>query len=94
MEQDINKLIAERAYYYYVERGCVDGYDQEDWIRAEREIKAELAKKQKNSNAKSETSKSDDQSTDKKRGRPAVAKSSATSLKEKIVDIPKKKKSK
>jgi Protein of unknown function (DUF2934) len=32
--------IAERAYAIYVERGCGDGFDREDWLRAERELKA------------------------------------------------------
>jgi hypothetical protein len=30
--------IAERAYARYVERGCVDGHDLEDWFVAEREL--------------------------------------------------------
>jgi DUF2934 family protein len=32
--------IAERAHEIYVERGCVDGLDREDWFRAERELEA------------------------------------------------------
>jgi Protein of unknown function (DUF2934) len=32
--------IAERAYETYVDRGCADGFDREDWLRAERELKA------------------------------------------------------
>ncbi len=32
--------IAERAYQLYVERGRVDGFDREDWLRAEHELKA------------------------------------------------------
>ena len=31
--------IARRAYRIYVDRGCVDGFDREDWVRAERELK-------------------------------------------------------
>ncbi len=31
--------IAERAYQLYLERGRVDGFDREDWLRAERELK-------------------------------------------------------
>jgi hypothetical protein len=31
--------IAERAYGFYLDRGCVDGFDREDWLRAERELK-------------------------------------------------------
>ena len=32
--------IAERAYAIYIERGCADGLDREDWLRAELELKA------------------------------------------------------
>ena len=32
--------IAERAYEIYVDRGYADGFDREDWLRAERELKA------------------------------------------------------
>jgi len=31
--------IAERAYEFYLERGRADGFDREDWLRAERELK-------------------------------------------------------
>ncbi len=30
--------VAERAYAIYLERGRVDGFDREDWLRAEREL--------------------------------------------------------
>lgn len=30
--------IAERAYAMYLERGCADGFDREDWLRAEHEL--------------------------------------------------------
>ena len=30
--------IAERAYFFYLERGGVDGHDVEDWLRAEQEL--------------------------------------------------------
>lgn len=30
--------IAARAYELYVERGCTDGHDLEDWFEAEREL--------------------------------------------------------
>jgi hypothetical protein len=30
--------ISERAYFYFVERGYQDGFDAEDWLRAEREL--------------------------------------------------------
>lgn len=32
--------IAERAYQMYVERGRADGFDRDDWLRAERELNA------------------------------------------------------
>jgi DUF2934 family protein len=31
--------IAKRAYGFYLERGCAPGYDREDWLRAEHELK-------------------------------------------------------
>jgi len=31
--------IAERAYEIYADRGYADGFDREDWLRAERELK-------------------------------------------------------
>jgi DUF2934 family protein len=33
------KDIAQRAYEIYVARGYVNGFDREDWLRAERELK-------------------------------------------------------
>jgi hypothetical protein len=33
--------IARRAYELYLERGCADGEDLNDWLRAERELHAE-----------------------------------------------------
>ena len=32
--------IAERAYGLYRAGGCRDGFDRDDWLRAERELKA------------------------------------------------------
>ena len=32
--------IARRAYELYLARGCQHGHDLEDWVRAERELKA------------------------------------------------------
>jgi hypothetical protein len=32
--------IAARAYEMYLERGASDGFDREDWLRAEQELKA------------------------------------------------------
>jgi hypothetical protein len=37
-----DKVIAVRAHEIYVERGCADGFDREDWLRAERELKSPL----------------------------------------------------
>ncbi|HZP49455.1 MAG TPA: DUF2934 domain-containing protein [Vicinamibacterales bacterium] len=31
--------IAERAYQLYIQRGRVHGFDREDWLRAEHELK-------------------------------------------------------
>lgn len=31
--------IQERAYYRYVDRGRIDGFDREDWCRAEIELR-------------------------------------------------------
>ena len=33
------KDIAKRAHEIYVDRGYVDGFDREDWLRAKRELK-------------------------------------------------------
>lgn len=33
------KDIAQRAYEIYLARGHVNGFDREDWLRAERELK-------------------------------------------------------
>ena len=30
--------IQHRAYEIYLERGCVHGWDQDDWLQAEREL--------------------------------------------------------
>jgi hypothetical protein len=35
--------IALRAFAYYCERGCQDGSDMEDWLRAERELRGSHA---------------------------------------------------
>jgi hypothetical protein len=32
--------IAARAYEMYLERGASDGFDRDDWLRAEQELKA------------------------------------------------------
>jgi Protein of unknown function (DUF2934) len=33
------KQIAARAYELYLQRGCEDGHDVEDWLNAEKELK-------------------------------------------------------
>jgi hypothetical protein len=33
------KDIADRAHAIYVDRGYANGFDREDWLRAERELK-------------------------------------------------------
>jgi hypothetical protein len=38
--------VRERAYAFYLARGCSDGYDVEDWLRAEAEVAAALASDQ------------------------------------------------
>lgn len=36
------ELISERAYWLFEERGCVHGYDLEDWYTAEKQLTDEL----------------------------------------------------
>ena len=36
--QDIQVMVASRAYELYVQRGCLDGYHLHDWVEAERQI--------------------------------------------------------
>jgi hypothetical protein len=35
--------IARRAYDLYVARGCENGYDVDDWLRAERELRGTMS---------------------------------------------------
>jgi len=37
---DLHEQIAKRAYELYLERGCRQGCDVEDWVDAERELLA------------------------------------------------------
>ena len=37
---DLDAKIRERAYQLYLERGSIPGHENEDWLRAEREIRA------------------------------------------------------
>ena len=39
----LREKIELRAYFKYCERGCVDGLDVNDWLAAEREVRAERA---------------------------------------------------
>jgi hypothetical protein len=37
-----NEVIAEKAYRNFVHRGCVHGFDKDDWLRAEKELLDEV----------------------------------------------------
>jgi hypothetical protein len=37
-EVDFQDTIRRHAYHLFEQRGCIHGYDFEDWLRAEREI--------------------------------------------------------
>ena len=41
-DRELQALISRRAYELYQERGCEDGHECEDWLRAERELLSEL----------------------------------------------------
>jgi hypothetical protein len=43
MKTDHDK-IAEKAYLKYIQRGCMDGFDQQDWLEAEQEVKSSKKK--------------------------------------------------
>ena len=45
--EDLHRKIAERAYFYFLQRGGEHGHDLDDWLRAEREIIAETQKESK-----------------------------------------------
>lgn len=38
----LGRHIARRAYQLYEARGCVDGFDLQDWLQAEREVLEQL----------------------------------------------------
>lgn len=38
LSDELQERIAKRAYELYLERGCREGCDVEDWVDAEREI--------------------------------------------------------
>lgn len=43
MDQALRRDIELRAYYRHCAGGCVDGCDVDDWLAAEREVRAEQA---------------------------------------------------
>jgi hypothetical protein len=43
-QDDLNRMISERAYSYFENRGYQIGNDLDDWLRAEAEIKKELSR--------------------------------------------------
>jgi hypothetical protein len=43
---DLEAQIRQRAYELYVERGRVDGFENEDWLKAELEIRGRLSRAQ------------------------------------------------
>jgi hypothetical protein len=53
-DQNIRRQIERRAYELYLERGCVDGHQDEDWIKAEEEIVGPLIRKVLNLSATGE----------------------------------------
>jgi hypothetical protein len=38
----LQRRIALRAYQLYEARGCLDGFDLQDWLQAEREVLGQL----------------------------------------------------
>jgi Protein of unknown function (DUF2934) len=43
----LRRRIARRAYQLYEGRGCLDGFDLQDWLQAEREILGEVEQPEK-----------------------------------------------
>ncbi len=41
---DLEGAIRLRAYELYVQRGCQDGYAQDDWLQAEAEVRSQMAR--------------------------------------------------
>ena len=48
--ESMKELIEKRAYHLFLKRGGIHGYHMQDWVQAEKEIKAELEAKKKNEN--------------------------------------------
>jgi hypothetical protein len=43
LEPDVRyPMISEAAYHRYLDRGCVDGFDVDDWLAAEADVEREL----------------------------------------------------
>jgi len=43
LEPDLRyRMISEAAYHRYVDRGCVDGFEADDWLAAEADVEREL----------------------------------------------------
>ena len=36
------RMISEAAYHRYVDRGCADGFENDDWLAAEADVEREL----------------------------------------------------
>ncbi len=41
--ESIESAIARRAFELYCDRGCEDGYDVDDWLEAEREVRGDVS---------------------------------------------------
>lgn len=41
-EDQIQQKIRERAYLFFEKRGCVHGFADQDWVKAESQIRKEL----------------------------------------------------
>jgi hypothetical protein len=46
-EEELRNRIAERAYFRAEQRGFAPGYETEDWIEAEKEVREELLAEEK-----------------------------------------------
>jgi len=43
-KKDITSLIAKKAYELYVKSGCKQGHDLDNWVKAEKIVKADCCK--------------------------------------------------
>ena len=43
IQEPAHSEIEMRAYYRYLERGCLDGFDLDDWLAAEAELRPDYA---------------------------------------------------